>query len=528
MRLVSEDNISNIIILTSFFIITSLVVFTGYFFISKQYETMEREISETRDRLVTLRKEQIVREVNAVIDYIHFRKTHHDITSSSDLKELQDQILAWIPTIRFGTPKDNYIFAYHAHNLNGGDSFGKMIVNPNRPDLVGEFISDSYTDAKGVPFRKIALKGIREKGDAFVTYVYKKPGSNSLNPKITYFRLYEPWSWVIAAGAYLDDIDTLLAQKRAALIRDVRIDITSTIFIFLLFSLIANSLAIILGKQIEGFFHRYRQEVEEKTKELKEFNQTLEIRVHEEVTKNQERERLLIQKSRFIALGEMISNIAHQWRQPLSELSALLMGLKFRYGSKTLNDEILEQKSKEAERLINYMSHTIDDFRNFFSPQKQKKHFSIKKSIQTALSICSVSLKQSNIDIEVITPKDFLVLGFENEYEQVLLNLITNAKDALLESGQKKPWIKIELRLTKNVVFLHVEDNGGGIKEDLIEKIFEPYFSTKTSAQGTGIGLYMAKLIIENNMDGTLEAKNTKEGTRMSIGLKREYQEGGS
>ena len=521
MRFLSEDNLSNAIILTSFFIITSLMLFTGYFFISKQYDTMEREIIETKTRLHDLRKEQIVREVEAVVDFIEFKKSTLKSMDIEELTKLQDEMLEWIPTIRFGSPKDNYIFAYQVYDLRGGDFFAKMIINPNRPDLVGKFISDSYKDAEGVQFRKIALESIRQKGDAFVTYMYKKPGSQTLNPKITYFYHYEPWGWIIAAGAYLDDIDTLLAQKRAALIRDVRIDITSTILIFLLFSLIANSLAIFLGKQIESFFHHYRKEVEFKTKQLQEFNQTLEMRVHEEVAKNQEQERLMIQKSKFIALGEMVSNIAHQWRQPLSELSAILMGLKFRYKMGTLEKDLIDKKSKEAEDLIEYMSQTIDDFRHFFTPQKQKQPFSILHSIKGALKICEASLKDYNISLHVKVPEDITIYGFENEYEQVLLNLITNAKDALLESGRVDPSITIELELLPHQICLHVRDNAGGIKTHPIDKIFEPYFSTKQSSQGTGIGLYMAKLIVEKSMQGNLEARNTKDGAEFSIILKR-------
>lgn len=521
MRFLSEDNLSNAIILTSFFIITSLMLFTGYFFISKQYDTMEKEISETKARLHDLRKEQIVREVEAVIDYIEYRKSSTPSTNAKELEKLQNEILGWIPTIRFGTPRNNYIFAYQVHDLQGGDFFAKMIVNPNRPDLVGKFISDGYTDAEGVPFRKIALESIRKNGDAYVTYMYKKPGAQELNPKITYFYHYKPWNWIIAAGAYLDDIDTLLAQKKAALIRDVRIDITSTILIFLLFSLIANSLAILLGKQIEDFFNQYRQEVETKTKQLEEFNQTLELRVHEEVAKNREQERLMIQKSKFIALGEMISNIAHQWRQPLSELSALLMGLKFRYKMQTLDDTVLEEKSKEAENLIEYMSQTIDDFRHFFTPQKQKHTFSILHSIQGALKICGASLKDHSIKVDVNVPEDIEIYGYENEYEQVLLNLVTNAKDALLESKSPNPTIHIELELLPKFICLHVKDNAGGVQTKPIEKIFEPYFSTKQSSQGTGIGLYMSKLIVEKSMEGNLEVRNLSDGAKFSIILKR-------
>ena len=351
--------------------------------------------------------------------------------------------------------------------------------------------------------------------------MYKKPGSQTLNPKITYFYHYKPWGWIIAAGAYLDDIDTLLAQKRAALIRDVRIDITSTILIFLLFSLIANSFAIILGKQIEGFFYQYRQEVESKTKQLEEFNQTLEMRVHEEVAKNREQERLMIQKSKFIALGEMISNIAHQWRQPLSELSALLMGLKFRYKMRTLDDQLLDKKSKEAEDLIEYMSQTIDDFRHFFTPQKQMYTFSIAHSVEGALKICGASLKDHQISVHVNIAMDVEIYGYENEYEQVLLNLITNAKDALLETRPLNPTIQIELQTARDSVCLHVRDNAGGIKTKPIEKIFEPYFSTKESSQGTGIGLYMAKLIVEKSMQGNLEVRNTNDGAEFIITIRQ-------
>lgn len=518
MKLLSEDNLSNTIILSSFFIIAFLMVFTGYFFISKQYEMMEREIEETKVRLHNLRKDQIVREVEMVVDYIEFKKSATPNTKEA-IKKLQNEILDWIATIRFGKPKTNYIFAYGVHNINGGDNFGTMIVNPNRPDLVGKFISDEYTDERGVKFRKIALEKIRQKGDAFVTYMYKKPGTNSLDLKITYFYHYKPWNWIIAAGTYLDDIDTLLAQKRAALARNVRIDITSTILLFLLFSLIANSLAIFLGKKIEDFFRQYRKKVETKTKQLRELNQTLEMRVHEEVVKNQEQERLMIQKSKFIALGEMVSNIAHQWRQPLSELSALLMGLKFRYKTRKLDDELLEKKSKEAEDLIEYMSQTIDDFRHFFIPQKEKSFFSISQSIKSALKICGASLKDHKISLHVKVLEDVEIYGFKNEYEQVLLNLIANAKDALLESKPHNPTIELELKQTDDCIYLYIRDNGGGIKTEPIEKIFEPYFSTKQSNQGTGIGLYMSKMIVEKSMLGSLEAQNIDGGAEFIITL---------
>ncbi|WP_240332203.1 cache domain-containing protein [Sulfurospirillum tamanense] len=518
MRLLTQSNISHTIIIASMLIISSLTFLTGYFFISKQYDTMEKEIAETKLRLEEHRLEEIKREVDALVDYIEFRRTHQ----GGEGTLLQERVIAWMSTVRFGTPKENYIFAYRVHDLQGGDAFATMLVNPNRPDLVGELIATGYTDAKGVPFRQLALEGIREQGTAIVPYMYKKPGSQILSQKVTYFRHYAPWDWIIAAGAYMDDIDALLEQKREALLKDTRQDITSTVVIFLFFTFIAYGLAIVLGKQIEHFFTQYREEVLAKTQELQTLNQTLEQRVHEEISKNRAQEQLLIQKSKFIALGEMISNIAHQWRQPLTELSALLMGLKFHYLSQTLNPTIIQEKSKEAEHLIDYMSQTIDDFRHFFAPDKQKTVFAIIPRIDSVLTICHASLKNYHIHLRIKAPRDAYVRGFQNEYEQVLLNLITNAKDALLLTKPKNPTITLELAVNKGMVSLHVKDNAGGISIEPIEKIFEPYVTTKSSSQGIGIGLYMSKMIIENNMQGNLIARNSDEGAEFEVRLKEE------
>ena len=150
---------------------------------------------------------------------------------------------------------------------------------------------------------------------------------------------------------------------------------TSAIIIFLLFALVANAFALMLGKRIERFLKSYHAQVQQKAQELETLNHTLESRVQEEIQKNREQEQLLIQKSKFIALGEMISNIAHQWRQPLSQLSALLMTLKLKYNRDMLDKSSMEIKCVEAENIVEYMSHTIDDFRNFFMPNKDKKRF---------------------------------------------------------------------------------------------------------------------------------------------------------
>jgi len=482
LKIIKENNISTVIIMSSMVIISSLVLFISYFFISNQYSMFNREIKDIKKTFVQSRKREIKREVNSVIEYIKF-KTH---SKDYNKTKLQNEIENFIKNIKFGENKNNYVFAYKILNYDGGKKFAKMLINPNRQDLVGKYINDDYRDKNGKEFRKIFLKDIKKQGYSFVTYMYQKPNSFQIRPKVSYFRLYKDWDWVIAAGTYLDDIDAKIARKKEDLKKKMTLDITSSILIFLLFSLFANILAIVLGKQIEKFFKEYNTEIE---------------------------------KSKFIALGEMISNIAHQWRQPLSELSAIIMNIKFRYILGKLDEEMMSEKSKDAEKLLDYMSNTIDDFRNFFKPDKEKKDFDIKESLEDILRIIGKTIKNRHIQLQLDIKDVIRIYGYENEFKQVILNILTNAKDILVETKRRNPYIKISMKKEKNRYRICIDDNGGGVQIKPIEKIFEPYVSTKGDANGTGIGLYMSKIIIEKNMNGRLSVRNTKFGTKFTITL---------
>lgn len=519
MKIIKESNISNIIIFSTIFIISSLMLFNGYFFITKQYEILEAQIEDNRKTFIENQRNMLKREVDSIFDFIAFKRA---TLKSGDEEAFKKELYDWIRNIRFGTDQNNYIFVYEVVNQQGGENFAKMLINPNRPDLEGNYISDDYTDDNGKAFRKIFLKDIHEKGFSFVDYMYKKPESSVVRPKVSYFKFYKDWNLIIAAGEYLDDIDKEIALAKEKFKQKVQIEATSAILIFLLFSFIANTFAIVLGTRIEKFLNSYNAQVKQKTLELENLNKTLESRVLEEIEKNREQEQLLIQKSKFIALGEMISNIAHQWRQPLSQLSALMMTLKLKHKMGKLDKSAMENKCVEAENIVEYMSHTIDDFRNFFMPNKDKKQFSIAQSVDEVLRIIGKSITNQNIKIEVDIPKDEKVLGYKSEYEQVLLNLLSNAKDAIIASHTLNPKIIIKLRRYEAVVHLTIQDNGGGITIVPIEKIFEPYVSTKEQNEGIGIGLYMAKLIIEKSMKGKLEGRNEEGGAIFTIELERE------
>ena len=446
MKIIKESNISNIIIFSTIFIISSLMLFNGYFFITKQYEILDAQIEDSKKAFVENQRHMLKREVDSIINFIQFKKTALSSYNEQEEQKLKDEVYAWIRHIRFGTDENNYIFVYQVENYEGGENFAKMLINPNRPDLEGNYISDAYTDENGKAFRRIFLNDIHEKGYSFVDYMYKKPETDIIRPKVSYFRFYKEWNLIIAAGAYLDDIDKEIAVAKANFKHKVKLEATSAIIIFLLFAFIANAFAIMLGKRIERFLNSYNFQVRQKTLELENLNKTLESRVLEEIEKNREQEQLLIQKSKFIALGEMISNIAHQWRQPLSQLSALMLTLKLKHKMDKLDKKSMEIKCLEAENILEYMSHTIDDFRNFFMPNKDKKEFSIQGSVEEVLRIIGKSITNQNIAIEVDILKDEKIFGYKSECEQVILNLLSNAKDAIIASHTQNGKIIIKLR----------------------------------------------------------------------------------
>ncbi|MBF0539216.1 MAG: ATP-binding protein [Nitrospirae bacterium] len=264
---------------------------------------------------------------------------------------------------------------------------------------------------------------------------------------------------------------------------------------------------------------------------LENFNQNLEAIVAREIEKRRLQENLLIQQSKMAAMGEMIGAIAHQWRTPLTGLALLFDDVKDAYEYGELNQTYLDRAIDESTQLIDFMSKTIDDFRRFYRTDKKKERFNARDAVQETLSLFSAQLRDNDIAVEILCPHnedDLLCLYcYPNEFKQVILNIVNNARDAIIERIEKKEItnglgkIKIEITAHGNMVRVSVKDNGGGIKEEIISRVFEPYFTTKGAQKGTGIGLYMSKVIIENNMNGHIQAENIDDGCTFIIELNR-------
>ncbi|MFT5873194.1 MAG: PAS domain S-box-containing protein [Clostridium sp.] len=252
---------------------------------------------------------------------------------------------------------------------------------------------------------------------------------------------------------------------------------------------------------------------------LEKINMKLEKMFKNEMDENKRKEALMIYQSKFVAMGEMIGNIAHQWRQPLSILGLIITNIEDMHKYNDLDKETLDKLIGKSRKLIDKMSVTIDDFRYFFKPIMDKGNFSLYDSIVSTMELIEENFKFHKIEINVKKTDDVEAYGYSNHFSQVIFNIINNAIDALVESNTKIK--KIEIEITSNEFFntVEIKDNAGGIDELIAKGIFEPYFTTKQNKQGTGLGLYMSKMIIEKNFNGSIKFSNTDDGACFKISI---------
>lgn len=259
-------------------------------------------------------------------------------------------------------------------------------------------------------------------------------------------------------------------------------------------------------------------ELKKKNEELEALIQNLSERVSQEVNKNMEKENHLIFNSRYILLGEMIGNIAHQWKQPLNVLGVILQNIQMNDEAGVATHEFIEKSSKKGMDLINYMSQTVDDFRGFLKPDKEKKLFSVRSSIDQTLNLLNNTIKNNGIKVIIKAEHSIQLFGYRNEFCQVLINIIKNALDAIAEAKVEKPVIEIESYVEESKTIITIGDNAGGIPESILDKVFDAHFTTKDDNNGTGIGLYMSRMIVEK-IGGTLTVRNKKDGAEFKINV---------
>lgn len=261
------------------------------------------------------------------------------------------------------------------------------------------------------------------------------------------------------------------------------------------------------------------QKVKAATDKLRTLNASLEERIKEEVEKNSKREKAMFEQSKLAQMGQMMQAVAHHWRQPLNALGMYVQNIHFLYDMKELTKEDMDGFKNESMDVIQKMSKTIDSFRNLFLPDAQRLDFCVEDAMNEVITIVTPKMTGDNIELVDNKAGRHIVSGYKNEFKQVFLNLLTNAADETLKQNGENKKIEIFSLKKDDNIEICVKDFGGGIPSELVNRIFEPYFTTKEQGSGIGMGLYMSKELIERHFGGTLRAENAEDGTLFVISL---------
>ncbi len=254
---------------------------------------------------------------------------------------------------------------------------------------------------------------------------------------------------------------------------------------------------------------------------LNKINENLKETIEHEVNKNREKEKQLLQQSKLAQMGDMVSMIAHQWRQPLNAISATGINLSLLSSMNMLEDKKVQESGEFIQEQTQKMSKTIDTFMNFVKPAKEAKEFKLSHTVDAVTQIMRTQLVNHNIKVTIESKdKDISIVGYEDLLEQVIINLFANARDAFEEQTLEEKYINITIDMKNSIPIITIEDNAGGIPKDIEDKIFNPYFTTKEQGKGTGIGLYMSMDIMKKSFGGDLRYKATDGGSRFEIVLK--------
>ena len=398
--------------------------------------------------------------------------------------DIKNETLNWIADIQYGKNYDFYVA--ELLNVDGGKNFAKFLFNPkNQAENHDGFLSDDYKDLDGKEYRKIYLNDLAKNKESLITYKIENPNTNKPMDKLLYMQLDNDWNWIIYQGVFLDNVYKKVEDLKNQ--RDKRIEniIINGVVITIIASLIMSIILYFISEKLKILLNGYKQR---------------------EIENNI----LLAQQSKMIALGEMIGNIAHQWRQPLSVISTIASGTKVKMDFDNIEKEEIEKNLQNIVEETQFLSKTIDSFSNFVDISQEKKRLFLSKILDKSISLIEPMLRDSNIQIVKKYEYDGEILGFENELIQSFFNVLNNAKDQLIEKIEEldNRYILIKIEKINKQFILSITDNAGGLDKENITKIFEPYFTTKHKSLGKGLSLTLTYKIITEHHNGKLEVKN--------------------
>ncbi|MFA9374295.1 MAG: cache domain-containing protein [Poseidonibacter sp.] len=447
----------------------------GYKFMEKIIQTI-KDKNETFDQYYWYKPNDQNKTYRKISFYKYFEPYNIVIGTGEYFDDYENitkqKILQYINLIRYG--KTGYIFVI---DYNG------TYLSHFRKEYIGKSAIEN-NDTKSIEKVINALIDISKNGEGYYSYIQnKKIDTKIATKKISYVKGLNEWDWMIGTGFYEDEMILNIENKKNELNDKFDKYAQDILVVSFLLTIILLLVSIYISKLLETKFNEYKKDIKHQ-------------------------QNMLAQQSKMAAMGEMIGNIAHQWRQPLSTITTASTGIALQKELNILSDEQLYESTKKINDSAQYLSKTIDDFRNFFSPNKEKTTFLIKRTFEKTLNLLEAQFHSKDIDI-ITNIEDLELYTIENELIQALINILNNAKDELikLESEHKK-LIFINVRSENKKVIISINDNAGGVPLENIDRIFEPYFTTKHKSQGTGIGLYMTEEIIVKHLEGLIFVEN--------------------
>lgn len=390
---------------------------------------------------------------------------------------LQKRILEYIQKINYRNDSYVFIVDYKGNYLS---HINKNYIGLNRINL---------KDSNSFYITKELIK-TAQNGAGYISYFSSvRPKTGNSYKKITYVKGFDYWQWAIATGFYVDELDKSLKDIENKVKKDNKEDLKIILLFGLMLSSIFILISIFLSKQLRLRFLKHKKEL---IKQIKE---------------NNEKDLILSQQSKMAAMGEMIGNITHQWRQPLNAIKTQSSGIKFKSEFGILEKKDINEGMDNISNTVEYLSTTIDDFKDFFNPKKHHVTFTIEELFQKIEKLLGSHFKNANINI-VKNIDNIEVIGYENELLQVLINIYNNAKDEFERQNIKDRYIFVEAKEENENIIIKIKDNANGIPKEVIKHIFKSHFTTKKDKNGTGIGLYMSKQIIKRFAKGNIEAYN--------------------
>ncbi|MFY9081608.1 cache domain-containing protein [Aliarcobacter butzleri] len=386
-------------------------------------------------------------------------------------KTIQKKALEYISMIRFG--KAGYIFVI---NYDG------IYLSHIRKEYIGKSYTENLAMSKNEKFIPDMIE-IAKNGNGFYSYIQNKPNSESQMEKMSFVQGMNDWNWLIGAGFYEDDLKQEILEVKEKLDKNYEKYVANILIV----GIVLIVFLLIVSRYVSIFLEN----------KLKEYKRELD-----------NKQAILYQQSKMAAMGEMIGNIAHQWRQPLSIITTATSGMVLQKQMGVLTDEFFFEASDRINHSAQYLSETIDDFRNFFIPNKEKSKVNLLEVFKKTLDLISAQFNSKEIKI-IKNIETIEFESYENELIQALINILNNSRDELIKKDGER-FIFVDAFEKDNFINIIIKDNAGGVIKENLNKIFEPYFTTKYKSQGTGIGLYMTEEIITKHLNGTIGVENVE------------------